>query len=465
VENAGERWSLWHFTGGAFHPYDHRDRVPRSLAQHTDTRSSTPMASGSMSRDAADGSDNGSGEIDVVVEPEFRPFFWLFAAAALVLFYFAMGYARKYRTMAAFVLPVRRPCVLNLNRVDTHCSLSLWQPFICLCMLFDNLVMATTGIQHDKPVVQAMLAFHSCVIPMTLLVCYEIAYHVHKQKSVNFCGISFESGHRRLLGRNALSTCLRFSVWLVGVALLVMNLMASYRWRNESPDIKSIYDLEGDSTTHAVFTVAPALVLVVLSLYIGLQLWNYGTFYSYMVHATCFNPWIWMLVGSVTLLAGYLMPTPIYPLTSNGGELVMLATVVRMFREVHHDIQQGQQMRNFIDPISTVSPQSTSRSGVLLSQGQGGKYSPMGGGGGGASGGGRSSLNGASSTYLEVFTPRAVEQLELTVDDATADTISPAHHRLGTSAATTTLSSPSSSSSNTLLSVVVSSTRTNPLFD
>lgn len=244
--------------------------------------------------------------------------------------------------------------------------------------------MATTGIDRAKTSVQTMLAFHACVTPMLLLVCYEIAYLVHKQKSVNFCGISFESGHRRHGGgsssaaarsgasqRPVLSTFLRFAVWLISLGLLVLNLLAAYQWSGTSePEIRSIYDMEGDSTTHAVFSVLPALVLVALSLYIGLQLWNYGTFYSYMVHATCFNPWIWMLVGSASLLTGYLLPSPLYALSSNAGELVMMATIVRMFREVHHDMQQDQQLRTFIDPIQTVSPQSLTASDVHVGASQ-----------------------------------------------------------------------------------------------
>ncbi|KAJ0399346.1 hypothetical protein P43SY_001535 [Pythium insidiosum] len=247
-----------------------------------------------------------------LVNASHRPFYWIFAGVGVVLLFYSSGYARKYRTTAAFVLP----------------------PFISICTIFDNSIMATTGL-HDRSrtAVRAMLAFHACVVPLILVVCYELAYLVHKQKSVNFCGISFESGHRRILGRNALSTCQRFAVWLIGLALLVLNLITAYRWSDEDVEIQSLYELHGGSTTHAVLSVLPALVLVALSLYIGLQLWNYGTFYSYMVHATCFNPWIWMLVGSASLLAGYLMPTSVYALTSNAGELVMLATIVRMFRE------------------------------------------------------------------------------------------------------------------------------------
>lgn len=299
--------------------------------------------------------------------------------------------------------------------------------------------MATTGIDHRKASVQTMLAFHACVTPMILLVCYEIAYLVHKQKSVNFCGIAFESGHRRhgLSNRNdrpVLSTLLRFAVWMVGLGLLVLNLLAAYKWSgpNAPAEIQSIYDLEGDSTAHALFSLLPALVLVALSLYIGLQLWNYGTFYSYMVHATCFNPWIWMLVGSVALLTGYLLPSPIYALSSNAGELVMMATIVRMFREVHHDMQQDEQMRTFIDPIPTMSPQEQTATDASHSQSHGGKHALR------TSTTSAGTIGADSDAYLEVATPK---ESEVRLTDADS-------HGHATN----------------FLSVVVASSRTNPLF-
>ncbi|KAF1336423.1 hypothetical protein FI667_g418, partial [Globisporangium splendens] len=369
----------------------------------------------SSSLDGSDGVIDGDTET-VYVMPGYRPFYWLFAGLGVVLFYYSMGYTKKYSTMAAFLLP----------------------PFICFCIVFDNAIMATTGINRSKTSVLAMLAFHACITPMTLLVCYEIAYLVHKQKSMNFCGISFESGHRRTghgKRQQFLSMYLRFVVWMIGVGLLVLNLLASYRWSDEdASEIKSIYDLQGNTTIHAIFSVLPALVLVLLSLFIGIQLWNYGTAYSYIIHATRFNPWIWMLVGSLSLLAGYLMPSPIYALSSNAGELFMLATVVRMFREVHHDMQEDQQMRTFIDPIATNSPQSqTARDVVVGNVSTSAKYELH-------------SMNSSSAcchnaggnAYVEVVTPKGSE-MRLTDAD-----------RHGQATA--------------FLSVVVASSRTNPLF-
>lgn len=357
----------------------------------------------------------------------YRPFFWIFAGVACCLAYFAMGYAKKYNTTAAFLLP----------------------PFICFCIAFDNIVMATTGIDESKVSTQAMLAFHACIIPMILLVCYEMAYLVHKQKSVNFCGIRFESGHRRAGRRNqAWAMCLRLTIWLLALGLLFLNLIASYGWVDEHlqdparhMELKSVYDLQGDTTAHTLFSVIPAFVLVLLSMYIGMQLWNYGTFYSYMVHATCFNPWIWMLVGSIALLAGYLLPAPIYALSSNAGELLMMVSIVRMFREVHHDMQQGLQMRHFIDPIPTRSPQSVSMShrsshgGMVLDGSTGGTNGKYDASCGSPLGQPQATL---APSYIEVFTPKDSE-LHLTDADRHAQ-------------------------SSAFLSVVVSHSRTNPLF-
>ncbi|CAH0485980.1 unnamed protein product [Peronospora farinosa] len=274
---------------------------------------------------------------EVHVLPAFIPIFWCFVGICLVLLYYSLRYAKKYSTTAAFLLT----------------------PFICFSLIFDNVIMATTGIDRRRTSTQAMLAFHSCVVPMLLLVCYELAYLVHKHKSVNFCGIMFETGRDNscnnadavLQCRWRLSTCLRFIVWILSCILLVLNLLVAYHWTSDvSLEITSLYELQGDNMAHVVSAILPALVLVILALYIGLQLWNYGTNYSYMVHATCFNPWIWMLVGAVALLVGYLMPSPIYALSSNAGEVIMMATIVRMFREVHHDMQQGLQFSDFIDP-------------------------------------------------------------------------------------------------------------------
>ncbi|KAI9917251.1 hypothetical protein PsorP6_012689 [Peronosclerospora sorghi] len=270
------------------------------------------------------------GEVHIV--SSFRPIFWCLAGSSMILLYFSMGNAKKDATIAAFLLT----------------------PFICICLICDNIIMATTGLDRRRASTQVMLAFHACIMPMMLLVCYELAYLVHRDKGVNFCGITFERGRGKsstVTSRRSscLSTGLRLFVWLTGCVLLVLNLLVAYHWTsNLSPEVTSLYELQGDSVAHVLSAILPAVFLVSLALYVGLRLWNYGTNYSYLVHATCWNPWIWMLVGALALLIGYVMPSPIYALSSNAGEVLMMATIVRMFREVRRDREQGLQLGQFI---------------------------------------------------------------------------------------------------------------------
>ncbi|KAK1943793.1 hypothetical protein P3T76_005189 [Phytophthora citrophthora] len=47
-----------------------------------------------------------SDEYEVHVLSGFVPIFWCFVGVGVVLFYYSLGYARKYSTTAAFLLPV-----------------------------------------------------------------------------------------------------------------------------------------------------------------------------------------------------------------------------------------------------------------------------------------------------------------------------------------------------------------------
>lgn len=56
---------------------------------------------------ASAGSGSASFSDEVAVDAAHRPFFCVFAAVGVLLCYYSVGYARKYATVAAFLLPVR----------------------------------------------------------------------------------------------------------------------------------------------------------------------------------------------------------------------------------------------------------------------------------------------------------------------------------------------------------------------
>lgn len=58
-------------------------------------------------------------DYEVHVLPAFVPVFWVFVAVGVVLFYYSLGYAKKYSTTAAFLLTVRRSIrLLLLGSID-----------------------------------------------------------------------------------------------------------------------------------------------------------------------------------------------------------------------------------------------------------------------------------------------------------------------------------------------------------
>lgn len=71
---------------------------------------SSPLAVSAASNASSSDALDDNSQVDV--PSEYRVFYWIFAVIGVVLFYYSMGYAKKYCTMAAFLLPVR----------DAHCS-------------------------------------------------------------------------------------------------------------------------------------------------------------------------------------------------------------------------------------------------------------------------------------------------------------------------------------------------------
>lgn len=67
-------------------------------------------------------------EYEVHVLPGFTPIFWCFVGVGIVLFYYSLGYAKKYSSTAAFLLTVRRPIPSTLT-----VAIIVLMLFLCVC--------------------------------------------------------------------------------------------------------------------------------------------------------------------------------------------------------------------------------------------------------------------------------------------------------------------------------------------
>eukprot|EP00948_MAST-09A_sp_MAST-9A-sp1_P002876 g2876.t1 len=85
----------------------------------------------------------------------------------------------------------------------------------------------------------------------------------------------------------------------------------------------------------------PFIITAILTVYFGMALFNYGTRKSYRVHAMNINPWAWLLIGSIVLVVGGVMPPSVARYSADFGMIFFLYALLASQNEVAKDIKHG----------------------------------------------------------------------------------------------------------------------------
>jgi len=206
-------------------------------------------------------------------------------------------------------------------------------------------------------VVSAMLPLRGTVqafiIPLWLVTLFEITYTVHKRRSANFLlGLfTFDQGHRRT--HTLLSQFLRYSLWVVGVFLLLLQLTvnSSYtaqplavprtaRFSYKGLAINNLDPSQPFSWQDAVDFI-PWVTFLVWSLICGASLWRYGSLVSTDINATMANPWGYTFVAACALVLAWALSPPSWalPYATNPFELALGAALVRSMSLVETNLK------------------------------------------------------------------------------------------------------------------------------
>jgi hypothetical protein len=66
-------------------------------------------------------------------------------------------------------------------------------PILCVLLCYENIVLACgSTVGMNSAAVLAATATHALLVPLFLVSMFEMAYSVHKNRSVKFCGIVFD---------------------------------------------------------------------------------------------------------------------------------------------------------------------------------------------------------------------------------------------------------------------------------
>ena len=193
-------------------------------------------------------------------------------------------------------------------------------------------------------------AVHAFVIPLFLVILFELNYTVHKKRSSNFFLIKFDQGRRR--STSLVSFILRNSIWGLALSVLLAQIVLN------SPYIADPLSTSGSPPTrflHKGFSsflnevslartenrsfelgwesgadVIPWFIFLTFSLYTGLSMWRYGTTISTDVRTSSLNPWAAIMVAASGLTISWFL-SPIewtVPYATNAIEVLLAACIV-----------------------------------------------------------------------------------------------------------------------------------------
>ena len=169
-------------------------------------------------------------------------------------------------------------------------------PFVCLNVSIENLgyALARFLISSDgnedfsvmgQAVIYFMAALQTTQVPILLLTTFEVCYLIHKRRSVNFCSMFFDEGHRVILVPTMVrGFLLRNMIRMIALLLLGMGIVVNFGLGIPKDNIsalagkagwRSVMEIEDNKQeAFLILSLLPEAVLIVCSFYLSLVLWR-----------------------------------------------------------------------------------------------------------------------------------------------------------------------------------------------
>ncbi|CAM9530988.1 unnamed protein product, partial [Hapterophycus canaliculatus] len=242
--------------------------------------------------------------------------FSVLAVFSLVCFPFGIWMGRRFTILAAKLVPV-----------------------ISVLLVYENIIQAISNLIDDEYVlVQIGRTTHAAVIPLFLVVMFEVAYAVHKRRSVQFCGIVFDQGHRRAV--EPCSWVLRNFVRILATMIFVLGVLVNYdiAGNDHKAGGTGLLDTK-DASAHLLLALLPTTGMAAIALYIAVYMWKYGNDASIVVQSTVCNGWMFLFLGTLALLGGQIPPECCFRVVNESGQVLFLLSLIAIGREIGREVQ------------------------------------------------------------------------------------------------------------------------------
>lgn len=245
--------------------------------------------------------------------------FSIFAGIAFILFVYQACYLQRMRTLPVILFPV-----------------------LSVSFCVDNILMALgKGISSHGAAANVGYFFHSLIVPISVIVLYEIPYRLHEVRLIHFFCFPFDQGEDKK------HFPAKISLWVmrtIALGLFVLNIIVNYRLEHDVIDEDDLAGRSGFITLAKYpndgelwLALVPSIFLSILAIIMGYNLYCYG---DNMTMSLGKDSTYWLVISfAVILLAlGQVAGTFYYSVTSNAGELAMMIGMTRMLVVIQNEL-------------------------------------------------------------------------------------------------------------------------------
>lgn len=240
-----------------------------------------------------------------------QPIFCIvFGIMAITLLIIQMIFLSKLRILPAYALPLLSFCLAFIN----------------ISLYFGE------SIKIKSPMANTLNLFQSLVVPLFVLVLFEMTFRLHEARSAKFCYIPFDQ-QTDVVNDWGLSIKMvtRVPLWFIRVVvsgLFAMNILVYYRFvtcTNSNQYVgKGGYMTLADHPTMTSLWLAliPPMFLSALGLYMALVLYKYGV--NFTISLAYNRRWRIIIPCIIAYTIAHIFGTKCYTTTSNAGSICLL---------------------------------------------------------------------------------------------------------------------------------------------
>jgi hypothetical protein len=259
-----------------------------------------------------------------------KVFFMIFAVIAAILFIYQLKKLLRMKILPVYLLP-----------------------FLSICLFWENIVLFLGAVVQDNTIIDISYVLYSLIIPLFVIIIFELAYRLFEARSANFLWIPFDERGTDddSAGTNYVALATLWFVRLCAIALFILNIIKSFSLFDYDSNIHGRNGYKA-LETHPLsidywLSYIPPIFLSIISLVVGISLYSYGNNLTIGLLHT--RRWRLILPCVICQAIGQVFySSKVYPTTSNAGEVILLLGTTLLLHLVQKDLARAGSFADFL---------------------------------------------------------------------------------------------------------------------